>query len=94
MGWRPEHTTDADPEAKPELDHSLSLRAAAKTSASLIVWCRDPDCRHENHADAAVVARLFGADLSVAEWRKPLVCSRCGSRDVEVLFMGRRRARH
>jgi hypothetical protein len=53
-----------------------------------------PDCRHENQADPVVVARVFGADLTVAEWRKRLVCSRCRSRDVEVLFIGRRRARH
>jgi hypothetical protein len=94
MGWKPWHPTASIPEAKPEFDHSITLGAVAKTSASLIVWCRDPDCRHENHADAAVVARVFGTDLRVAEWRKRLVCSRCGSRDVEVLFMGRRRARH
>jgi hypothetical protein len=60
----------------------------------LIVWCHDPDCRNENQADPAVVAWTFGPDLTVAEWRKRLVCSRCGSRDIEVLFMGRRRARH
>jgi hypothetical protein len=93
MGWRPEHTTDAAPEAKPEFDHSMPLGAAARTTETLIVWCRGPDCRHENHADPAVVARTFGANLTVAEWRKRLICSRCRSRDVEVLFVGRRRGR-
>jgi hypothetical protein len=94
MGWRPEHTTDAAPDTRSELDHSITLGAAAKTSESLIVWCRGPDCQHQNKADPADIAWIFGADLAVAEWRKRLVCSRCGSRDVEVLFMGRRRARH
>jgi hypothetical protein len=90
MSWRPGTT----PDAKPEFDHSMTLGAVARTTETLIVWCRDPACRHENKADPAVVARVFGADLTVAEWRKRLVCSRCGGRDVEVLFMGRRRARH
>jgi hypothetical protein len=90
MRWRP----SATPNPRPEFDHSMTLGAAARTAESLIIWCRDPDCRHENHADAAVVARVFGAHLPVAEWRKRLVCSRCGGRDVEVLFMGRHRARH
>jgi hypothetical protein len=94
MGWRPEHTTDADPEAKPEFDHSMTLGAAARTSESLIVWCRAPDCRHLNQTDPADVSLIFGPDLTVAEWRKRLVCSRCGCRDVAMLFMGRRRARH
>jgi hypothetical protein len=90
MGWRP----GTAPDATPEFDRSMTLGAAAKTSETLIVWCRDPACRHQNQADPAVVARTFGADLTMAEWRKRLVCSRCGSRDVEVLFMGRRRNRH
>ena len=94
MGWKPEPTTGTAPEAKPKFDHSMTLGAAARTTETLIVWCRGPDCRHQNKADPADIARIFGADLSVAEWRKRLVCSRCGNRDVEVLFMGRRRGRH
>ena len=90
MSWRP----STAPDARPEIDHSMTLGAAARTAERLIIWCRDPDCRHENHADAAVVARVFGPGLRVAEWRKRLICSRCGTRDVEVLFMGRRRGRH
>jgi hypothetical protein len=94
MGWKPEPTTGTTAEAKPEFDHSMTLGAAARTTETLLVWCRAPDCRHQNKADPADIAWIFGADLTVAEWRKRLVCSRCGSRDVEVLFMGRRRARH
>jgi hypothetical protein len=67
MGWELEPTTGTAPDARPEFDHSMTLGAAAKTSASLIVWCRDPACRHENRADPAVVARVFGPDLMVAE---------------------------
>ena len=86
MSWNPvnrEHTTGTAPQAQ-----SMTLGAAAKTSASLIVWCRDPTCHHQNQTDPADVAQIFGPDLAVAEWRKRLVCSRCGGRDVEVLFYG------
>ena len=76
------------------MPETTTLGAAAKTSATLIVSCRAPDCDHQSQADPAIVARIFGADLTVAEWRKRLVCSRCGGRDVAVLFMGRRRVRH
>ncbi len=97
MGWRPaklEHITGTAPQAKPKFDHPITLGAAAKTSASLIVWCRAANCNHQNQTDPADLAQIFGADLPVAEWRKRLVCSRCGGRDFMVLFMGRRRGRH
>jgi hypothetical protein len=42
MGWRPENGTGADPQAKPGFDHSMTLGVAAKTSETLIVWCRGP----------------------------------------------------
>jgi hypothetical protein len=90
MGWRPGET----PEAKPEFDYSMTLGAAARTTETLIVWCRGTDCRDQNKADPTDIACIFGGDLVAAEWRKRLVCSRCGSRDVEALFMGRRRGRH
>jgi hypothetical protein len=63
MSWRP----GTAPKAKPEFDHSMTSGAAAITSESLIVWCRDPCRRHESPADPAVVARIFGPDLTVAE---------------------------
>jgi Zn finger protein HypA/HybF involved in hydrogenase expression len=77
---------------KTEPDHPITLGQAAKTSAEVYVWCKT--CDRQNRTDPADVADLYGAELPIVEWRKRLVCSRCGSRDVEVLFMGRRRARH
>ena len=77
MGWNPvnrEHITGTAPQAQ-----SMTLGAAAKTSASLIVWCRDPTCHHQNQTDPADVAQIFCPHLAVAEWRKRLVCSRCGA---------------
>ena len=57
---KPEHITRAAPQAKSEFDHPITLGAAAKTSASLIVWCRGPDCHHQNRTDPADLAQIFG----------------------------------
>jgi hypothetical protein len=73
-------------------DVPLTLGHAAKASLQLIVWCKA--CTHQNQTDPADVAARFGADTSLQQWREPLVCSQCGSRDVEMLLMGRRSARH
>ena len=70
MVWKPENATGAVPEANPELDHSMTLGAAARTTETLIVWCRRHDCRHQNKADPADKVWIFGA---VLRWRKRLV---------------------
>jgi len=73
-------------------DTPMTLGNAAKTSLQLIVWCKA--CQHQNQTDPADVAERFGAETSLVAWRDRLVCSNCGSRDIEMVLMGRRRARH
>jgi hypothetical protein len=73
-------------------DTPITLGAAAKTTARLIVWCKA--CHHETATDPAVAAARYGRELGIIEWRKRLVCSRCHGRGIEVLFIGRRRNRH
>src|SRR5215469_1129478 len=46
----------------------LTLGAAAKTSAQLIVLCKT--CQHQNTADPADAADAYGAELAIVEWRK------------------------
>jgi len=70
----------------------VTLGHAAKASLHLIVWCKA--CRHQNSTDPADLAALYGADTPIEVWHERLVCSRCGSRDVETLLIGRRGARH
>jgi len=70
----------------------VTLGNVAKTSLHLIVWCKA--CRHQNSTDPADLAALYGADTPIEVWHERLVCSRCGSRDVETLLIGRRGARH
>jgi len=69
-------------------DGPVTLGNAAKTSLQLIVWCKA--CRHQNQTDPADVAAPYGADIPVEAWLE----RRCGGRDVEMLVMGRRGARH
>jgi len=44
-------------------------------------------CQHRVEPDPAEMAR-HGAEMTVPEWRKRLVCSRCGSRHVDMVVSG------
>jgi hypothetical protein len=56
----------------------MTLGAAAAARVRLIAWCRD--CRHEVEPDPAVMAERYGAELSVPDWHKRLVCGQAGCR--------------
>jgi len=55
----------------------------------LIVWCKE--CRHQVEPDPAEMAASYGAETSVLDWRKKLVCSPCGSRQVDMVLTGTKR---
>jgi hypothetical protein len=59
------------------------LASAAAGGVRLIVWCKQ--CRHQIDPDVAEMASRYGADTSVLDWREPLVCSRCGGRQVDMV---------
>jgi Zn finger protein HypA/HybF involved in hydrogenase expression len=67
----------------------MTLGNAAAAQVRLIVWCRE--CRYQVEPDPAEMARRYGPETSVSEWRKRLVCSRCGSRDTDMVATGERR---
>ena len=67
----------------------MTLGNAAAAHVRLIVWCRD--CGHQVEPDPAELARRYGADMSVPDWRERLVCSRCGSRHVDMVVTGTER---
>jgi hypothetical protein len=58
----------------------MTLGNAVAAGVRLIVWCLG--CRHQVEPDPAEMAERYGADMLVPEWRKRLVCGRCGSRHV------------
>jgi hypothetical protein len=47
--------------------------------------------RPPGEPDAAEIAERFGAETTVPEWRERLVCSRCGSRNVDKVVTGTER---
>jgi hypothetical protein len=63
-----------------------TLGSTAAAQAQIIVWCKD--CRHQVEPDAAVLAERYGAATTVPEWRNRLVCSQCGSRNVDMVVSG------
>jgi DNA-directed RNA polymerase subunit RPC12/RpoP len=61
----------------------MTLGNAAAACVRLIVWCLD--CRHQVEPDPARMAERCGAETSVPDWHKRLVCGECGSRRVDFV---------
>jgi hypothetical protein len=67
----------------------MTLGNAAAAHVRLIVWCKV--CQHQVEPDPAEMAARYGAETPVLDWRERLVCSRCGSRRVDMVVTGERR---
>ena len=66
----------------------MTLGSVTAASVRLIVWCKT--CQRQVEPDPAEQAQLHGAETSVLDWRARLVCSRCGSREVDMVLTGAR----
>jgi hypothetical protein len=64
----------------------MTLGNAAAARVRLIVWCKARG--HRVEPDAAEMAERHGAETNVPEWRERLVCSQCGSREVDMVVTG------
>jgi hypothetical protein len=64
----------------------MTLGNAASARVRLIVWCKD--CQHRVEPDPAAMAERYGAETTVPDWRERLVCSKCGSRDIDMVVSG------
>jgi hypothetical protein len=67
---------------KSEPGPPMTLGNAAAAQVRLIIWCKD--CRHQVEPDPAEMAARYGAETPVADWRERLVCSKCGSREIDI----------
>jgi hypothetical protein len=67
----------------------MTLGNAADAKVRLIVWCKT--CGHQVEPDPAAMAARYGADTSVLDWRDRLMCSRCGSRNIDMVVSGTER---
>ena len=68
---------------KSEPGPPMTQGAAATACVRLIVWCRA--CRRQVEPDPADLAERFGAAVPVLDWKARLVCSACGSREVDMV---------
>jgi hypothetical protein len=64
----------------------MTLGNAAAARVRLIVWFKA--CGHRVEPDPAEQAERYGAETAVPEWRARLVCSACGSRDIDMVVSG------
>jgi len=67
----------------------MTLGGAAAAQVRLIVWCKA--CGHQVEPDPAEQARRHGARTTVLDWCERLVCSKCASRQVDMVVSGTRR---
>jgi hypothetical protein len=67
----------------------MTLGGAAAARVRLIVWCKD--CSHQVEPDPGEMAERYGAARTVLDWSARLVCSRCGSRQIDTVVTGERR---
>jgi hypothetical protein len=74
---------------KSEPGPPMTLGNAAAAHVRLIVWCRE--CRYQVEPDTGEMAERYGPETTVPDWRNRLVCSRCGSRDTDMVVTGTRR---
>jgi Zn finger protein HypA/HybF involved in hydrogenase expression len=74
---------------KSEHGPPMTLGNAAAARVRLIVWCKD--CRHQVEPDPTEMAQRYGAATTVLDWSARLVCSRCGSRQVDIVVSGTKR---
>jgi hypothetical protein len=67
----------------------MTLGSAATARVRLIVWCKS--CRQQVEPDPAEMAARYGAETTVPDWGKRLVCSQCGSKEVDFVATGAKR---
>jgi C4-type Zn-finger protein len=67
----------------------MTLGNAAAARVRLIVWCKG--CQHQVEPDPAQMAARYGAETPVLGWRERLVCSKCGSRQADMVVSGTKR---
>jgi hypothetical protein len=61
---------------KPYTGPPATLGSTTAAGARIVIWCRT--CNHQVEADPAAMAERYGADTTIRDWHKRLICSRCG----------------
>ena len=74
---------------KPYRGPPTTLGVAAASGVRLIVWCKE--CHHQVEPEPSEMATRYGTETAVLDWRERLVCSQCGSRQVDMVLTGTKR---
>jgi hypothetical protein len=61
----------------------MTLGNAAAAHVRLIVGCQE--CSHQVEPNPAEMAARYGAGTAVLDWRERLVCSKSGSRQIDMV---------
>ena len=69
-----------------EPDPPATLGSSAAAHVRFIVWCLD--CRHQIEPDPAQHAERYGAEMTLVDWHARLICSACGSRQIDMVVTG------
>ena len=67
----------------------MTLGNAATARVRFLVWCLD--CRYRAEPDPTEMAEHYGAETTVDDWHRRLVCGHCGSRHVDMVVTGAKR---
>ena len=61
----------------------MTLADIASKGVRLLIGCLA--CRHQVAPDLAELATRQGAATTVSDWQHRLVCSQCGSREIDIV---------
>jgi hypothetical protein len=77
---------ETPPRVKSEHGPPATLGSTAAARVRVIVWCKA--CGHQVEPDPAKQAERYGAEMTVIEWHQRLSCSKCGSRQIDMVVTG------
>ena len=63
-----------------------TLGSSARARVRLTIRCRN--CRHRAEPDPDEQAERYGPETILLDWKARLVCSRCGSREIDLIVTG------
>jgi hypothetical protein len=67
----------------------MTLGGAARADVRFIVWCKA--CSYQVEPDPAEQAERYGAETTAIDWHARLICSKCGSCEVDMVVTGTKR---